>query len=310
MGVLAIFLERWTFWNTRTFTFIATAHWTFVAVDFFIFVVGLAYIHIASVLPATFWDRWTAADIPARHSTPLAVDVFVREHWSTESLVSTGVPVDRALREGWASTGEVASDRALLAIKVSVRVNGRTVIFVVGIRLWTFWFRGTSALHFTFDRTAFAMAHLVFIDVATEAELVVVLQVWALWRRRTETFGHTADGALSAVDAFVAVDPGTIPLVSTVLDLAFWSGWAGTDGSALDSTLLVVNIFIDIAPVAELSVIGVYGGIGRTLWEGWTATLKFTLGGVPASVDRGVSVLWVTQVSVFPSIGWTFRYRW
>lgn len=154
------------------------------------------------------------------------------------------------------------------------------------------------------------MAHLVFINVATEAELVVVLQVWALWRRRTETFGHTADGALSAVDAFVAVDPGTIPLVSTVLDLAFWSGWAGTDGSALDSTLLVVNIFIDIAPVAELSVIGVYGGIGRTLWEGWAATLKFTLGGVPASVDRGVSVLWVTQVSVFPSIGWTFRYRW
>lgn len=310
MGVLAIFLERGTFWNTWTFTFIATAHWTFVAVDFFIFVVGLAYIHIASVLPATFWDRWTAADIPARHSTPLAVDVFVREHWSTESLVSAGVPVDRTLREGWASTGEVASDRALLAVKVSVRVNGRTVIFVVGIRLWTFWFRGTSALHFTFDRTAFAMAHLVFINVATEAELVVVLQVWALWWRRTETFGHTADGALPAVDAFVAVDPGTIPQISTVLDLAFWSGWAGTDGSALDSTLLVVNIFIDIAPVAELSVIGVYGGVGRTLWEGWTATLKFTLGGVPASVDRGVSVLWVTQVSVFPSIGWTFRYRW
>lgn len=167
MRVLAIFLERWTSWNTRAFTFIATTHWTFVAVDFFIFVVGLAYIHIASVLPTTFRDRWTAADIPARHSTPLAVDVFVGEHWSTQSLVSAGVPVDRALRERWASTSEVASDWALLAVKVSVRVNGRTVIFVIGIRLWTFWFRRTSALHFTFDRTAFAVAHLVFINMAT-----------------------------------------------------------------------------------------------------------------------------------------------
>lgn len=140
--------------------------------------------------------------------------------------------------------------------------------------------------------------------------MVVVLQVWAPWRGWTETFGHTADGALPAVDAFVAIDPGTIPLVTTVLDLAFWSRWTGTYGSASHSTLLVVNIFIGIAPIAELSVLAVYGGIGRTLWEGWTATLKFTLGGVPPSVDRGVSVLWVTQVSVFTCIGWTSRYRW
>lgn len=138
--------------------------------------------------------------------------------------------------------------------------------------------------------------------MSTETVLTVILQIWTLRGRRTEAFGNTADWTLSAIDPFVRVDPRAVPLISPVFNFTFRSGWTSTDGSASYGALLVVDVFIDVATVTELTVLAIYWWIGGAFGERRTTALKHALRWVTTTVHYSVGVLRMTQVSVLPHV--------
>lgn len=241
--------------------------------DIFVFVERLADFNITSVLPSTFWCRWTPTDVLTRHGASFTVNVLVLKYRSTEIAVFPSVSVLWTFWEWRTPAFEVTPNRTPFAIKVFVRINRRAVIFVIGVRFWTLWFRRASTLHLTFDGTTFPVTHFVFIDMSTETVLTVVLQIWTLRGRGTEAFGNTADWTLSAIDPFVRVDPRAVPLISPVFNFTFRSGWTSTDGSASYGALLVVDVFIDVTTVAELTVLAIYWWIGGAFGERRTTAL-------------------------------------
>jgi hypothetical protein len=124
IGVWAILSQGWTFRDSRTFTFITTADWALVAVDDLILIVRFADSGVPPILPATFGSRRTTTDIRTRHCTSLSMKVLVFEYWATESFVSNGINVLRALWKRWTSAFEVASDGTSLTIEIFIGIDG------------------------------------------------------------------------------------------------------------------------------------------------------------------------------------------